>query len=1398
MYASTRTISTPRSLRDCYCINKREALSCWGALHPTTRPMKQFFKFNRRKTILLLCVLAVSVLALIYLFVYIPANEKRLVERRFRAMQRFYNNVQAKADNTFQLVKSLTLASANTDINQNELKRYMKVAFAPEKKGLVFDTAYQHPVMPAVAKEWTERTEQGLFRFSTTDNRNRVHFTGTHQQAGQAFTVAMDYSASDFFGPMVPLDHFDAFIVASNNQVLLETFPSGMNANDYDSVRKHASDAVAANKKTLLISGQAYHLFVQPFSIGSNNSLIAIGLLSDTRYNAEKNQLPPRNVLTVIIIGIITLILMPWLKLFLMAQRDRLTLWDGAASFVVAMLLTSLLFFLFARWGNQYQQPNETAASKYLANSLGSRMVHFIDLQKRTLRQYDSLLMRHEALRQPITNLRSAKEMKRGNRFLEDGKVEAVEDTLATVLAKATDKTTHQVFWLQKATGNETINWNATGQQAPLGNLKSRRYFLEQKNGMQPYSLEHLVSWTSGTFRTVISTKSAYKDSGDHIVCLSFQMAPLSHTLLPAGFQFAVVNSQGMVLYHSDSTHNLNEILGEEIDRKNDLDKLLFAKTPGSFTSSYYGKQSNFFVQPLPQNAFELFVVVIKDETYTAIRETGVFSFTLAMLFLFFIIVAVQLLVVVLVSSRRSLLKSLGMETDWIWPTPSSHAVYIYANYFNTAVFLILIVFYYFSNFIEFLFLLLLAVCAITLFINFVFATKYRLSGRARFYTYKYKNIVALLIILALYNIMAAMTLGFAFFQVIIFQLLLIGIGDWLVKKYIIRYHSAPKASDAMAHQKKGLTTSLHNARHFVKSYSTMAMTRLLITSGLPVFFFYQHSYNYEQAMQARYRQLLFGTALQQSGDTTAIPQQPSVYTDGYWIKSIKDAPDSVKLEPNEANQFIGLFHRFRVYQSGLSGIFDGLAQTADTTYHRGHTPPVGSFERHQSYATILPAKNGPGLQLTSDNISYKFPHVLSLKNLILHTVYWGLLGVALLMLLALIVKVIRRLFALDLPGEAMQSLFDAPVLSADSPVRLVYITGFPGAGKMRYVLEHTNAEGRCVIDFFQAKLEETECENARLIVINHFEYAFISEAKCKEAASLLEQLLSTRQQVRVVIVSTMHQNGIFDKIDAIAPPSNSANRELKERFTMMLGHFTVVILPIQPAIDLAQKEDQSVAKSEEFQYLMDAEFSRLPMLQRIGTLLKDVWAPEKSQTAHSAGIQLENPAAGALQMLKQNALLHDEYVWDAQMMTSQFYAYVWQSLTAEERYLIYDLAEEGLVNISNHYYLSMLVQKGLIRRKEESGGQLVLLNPSFRNYVLTAIDKKELQQIQQSIKSEASWNEFRIPLLIVVVGVLAILMISQQQSYSRIIGYLTALAAAIPTLNTLFSILKPATQKSE
>jgi hypothetical protein len=48
------------------------------------------------------------------------------------------------------------------------------------------------------------------------------------------------------------------------------------------------------------------------------------------------------------------------------------------------------------------------------------------------------------------------------------------------------------------------------------------------------------------------------------------------------------------------------------------------------------------------------------------------------------------------------------------------------------------------------------------------------------------------------------------------------------------------------------------------------------------------------------------------------------------------------------------------------------------------------------------------------------------------------------------------------------------------------------------------------------------------------------------------------------------------------------------------------------------------------------------------------------------------------------------------------FYLYIWQSLTKEEKSLLYDLAEDNLVNSFDSYNLSMLIGKGIIYRDKE------------------------------------------------------------------------------------------------
>ena len=129
---------------------------------------------------------------------------------------------------------------------------------------------------------------------------------------------------------------------------------------------------------------------------------------------------------------------------------------------------------------------------------------------------------------------------------------------------------------------------------------------------------------------------------------------------------------------------------------------------------------------------------------------------------------------------------------------------------------------------------------------------------------------------------------------------------------------------------------------------------------------------------------------------------------------------------------------------------------------------------------------------------------------------------------------------------------------------------------------------------------------------------------------------------------------------------------------------------------------------------------------------------------------------------------------------------YIWQSLTKEEKFLLYDLAEDNLVNSFDNYNLSMLISKGIIVRPD---GTLRIFNKGFQNFILTAIGNFEAMKIKNHIKDNGNWGKLKNPLIIVIFAILAFLLASQEESYTQILTYITALAAGIPTVIKLLSL---------
>ena len=147
-----------------------------------------------------------------------------------------------------------------------------------------------------------------------------------------------------------------------------------------------------------------------------------------------------------------------------------------------------------------------------------------------------------------------------------------------------------------------------------------------------------------------------------------------------------------------------------------------------------------------------------------------------------------------------------------------------------------------------------------------------------------------------------------------------------------------------------------------------------------------------------------------------------------------------------------------------------------------------------------------------------------------------------------------------------------------------------------------------------------------------------------------------------------------------------------------------------------------------------------------------------------------------------------DELAFKLQITSHYFYMYIWQSLTKEEKFLLYDLAEDNLVNSFDDYNLNMLLAKGVIIRPD---GTLRLFNKGFRNFILTAIGNSEAMKIKNNIKDNGNWNKLKNPLIILVLAILAFLLTSQQEVYSKLISYVAALVAGVPMVLKLFSFFE-------
>jgi hypothetical protein len=120
-------------------------------------------------------------------------------------------------------------------------------------------------------------------------------------------------------------------------------------------------------------------------------------------------------------------------------------------------------------------------------------------------------------------------------------------------------------------------------------------------------------------------------------------------------------------------------------------------------------------------------------------------------------------------------------------------------------------------------------------------------------------------------------------------------------------------------------------------------------------------------------------------------------------------------------------------------------------------------------------------------------------------------------------------------------------------------------------------------------------------------------------------------------------------------------------------------------------------------------------------------------------------------------------------------YSYIWNRLSNEEQFILYQVAKGAMLNLNNREPNRLLFNKGILLLDEH----VEIVSEAFKNFILTSVDLTNIELIEkQSIKT-GSWSRFRLPVLLIAASIIVFLFATQQSVLSN----LNAIMLSVATL---------------
>ncbi len=1187
-------------------------------------------------------------------------------------------------------------------------------------------------------------------------------------------------------------DQFQEFVVirvdsiGTTARVAYQTLDSKIRIDSLEELMLSYHGFTAGNMLEVQIANESYKAFphrldfVLPGEV--NEEWIIVGLVKSEFLDQKAMQVKPWILFYAMLVLVFMAMGMPLLKLKFMAPIERIHISNVVMTGVSLVAGTAVLVQIILSGYSFWQvQKNTDSNLKMLASKIKQEFKNEIESIGNLMDAADGYYT------QIILTL------KKDHHILPLALDSANSFSGTGILEKYPEF--NSLIWLDKD-GKQMLNITPkhrnTGERLPR--LNEREYFgkvinkqfwiLNEKDSIV---IQSIRSWIDGSTEAALSKRSS--SDSIRVLVTTTKLHSVMDPILPPGYGFCIVDEKGLTLFSSTDSNNMQEDFLAETNQNAELLAAMRGRASRAISVQYMGKEHRILIMPF--YGLPLYVIAYRDtdfEKSPIILSAGL-GF-MAYLTLFGIL-AVQLFVLFIASYQSTKLKIRRFYLSWLRPHSDNESLNTYKRIilFNTCVLIELIVFLLVLSWGNIgtpqKVMAIFCLSAPNLFLAIYAELKKdgELSGRMKFIYVSIAGIVLTNIVLETSLLNWVFQLLFWAIYFVIFP------SRWPVKARFFALLPIDRLVERIPIHKP------------LKAFSIMLFSWLTIISIIPPLYLNEVGRKIESEIWEKYNQLEVAQAIE--------ARNKRIDMDYAYI------PDEYRLNKKENGkyyEFTGMtrwaetsssFRDFMSLRDSAEGEKESLSVYGSGDSQLYPRPSLDSIIDKTQESSFGNAADSAWLwHTTNDSLNFLYS-VPGEKDIALASVIkpsefnqwtnidlWVLWGELLLLALGLyhiIHFAVRRIFAFDLVDHPSPVLLEPKNLYDVEKTCGIFIVGLPFSGKKKLLYGYQQFLKEKQIDSLMWSFNEVNqpASNQQLveskqavILMQDFQFSLNNHVTAQHKLELLEKMLQYPDR-QIIISSDTKPESIIDFYEAMIKRTYDHRYEpefkkeyeeyfmAKKRWKHVLGSFVTLYQPLASLSSEHEKQDDGLMAHPK----IANELNHGTYLRRLLPMVTDFYN------------RMVHPTDPAHALTREE---EEDLILMIQSHSETYYQSIWTSLTTEEKFVLYDLAKDRLVNAQNFKVLKGLIELGLIT----TGQSLKMMNKSFNNFILSVVTIEEERKIDSYLRSAGNWSTIQIVLIIGMIGLVAFIALGQKEFLNNINGFLAALAGIFGLLLRLMGMV--------